>query len=169
MLSYLAVTQAELGMIMNFGSTGMQFERLPNFLHDRPRQFTPPILPTELLFPGLASQVLDALFQVHCALGPGFLHQVYRRASRIEFAQHYINFTYLKELPLRYEGQIIATKSTRLFNIDDKLLVATIAVHQIESTHSEKMHWAMNEIGCQLGLIANFYLGSLEVRFFRKP
>ena len=169
MLSYLAVTQANLGLIMNFGSTEMQYERLPNFLHERVRQFEPPPASADLLFPALTGQVLDALFAVHWTLGPGFLHQIYRRAARIELAHRTINFIYLKELPLRYNGQVIAIKPTRLLNVDGKLLVATLALQQITPTHTEKLRWTMNETGCQLGIIANFYPSRLEIRFLRNP
>lgn len=45
-------------------------------------------------------------FIAHSA--PGFLSQVYRRASRIELSHCGINYIYLKELPLRYKGQVVS-------------------------------------------------------------
>ena len=99
--------------------------------------------------------------------GAGFLHQVYRRAARIEFSHHSLSYQYLKELPLRFEGKIISMKPTRLIWVEQKLLVAVVALSQLAATHTEKMSWALRETGCHLGLIANFYPSRLDVRFLR--
>lgn len=166
-LSYTAVTGAELGLIMNFGSTSLQFERLPNFLENRQRVDSKIPIPADGLYPELTYQILDALFTVHRTLGPGFLSQVYRRASRIELSHCGINYIYLKELPLRYKGQVISQKETRLVWIEGKILLATVALSTITHEHTEKLRWAMRETGCQLGVIANFYPSRLDVRFLR--
>jgi GxxExxY protein len=166
LLSYLAVTGAELGFVMNFGAASMQYERLPNFLSQR-AQTPPPQPPPGLLYEVLTTPVLAALHMVHITLGPGFLHQIYRRATRIELAQVGLPFVFLKELPLRYAGHILSTKSTRFFWIEQKLLLATIAVTQVLPAHAAKVRWAMRELGCPLGLIANFYPSQLGIHFLR--
>ncbi|MCE7982117.1 MAG: GxxExxY protein [Caldilinea sp. CFX5] len=165
MLSYLAVTGAELGFLMNFGARLMEYERLPNFLGNRPR--TAALQPPDGVESTLTTPVLDALHTVYFTVGPGFLHQVYRRATRIELAHVGLNFTYVKELPLRYAGQMIAVKSTRFFWIEQRLLLATVAVQQLLPAHIGKLRWAMRELGCPLGLIANFYPTQLDLHFMR--
>lgn len=167
-ISYLAVTKAELALIMNFGNVAMQYERLPNFLREHLRQNKEIRPPVDLLYPELTKTILDALFIVHRTLGPGFLHQVYRRATRIELAQFGLNFSYLKELPLRYRGQIIAQKETRLFHIEHKIVLATIAVSLVSPGLTEKLRWAMGETGAQLGIVANFYPSQLALHFVRQ-
>jgi len=170
-ISYLAVTQADLGLIMNFGASSMQFERIPNFLGQRQMEenLAPAPVSDDLLYPELSARVLDALFHVHRILGAGFLHQVYRRATRIELAHRYIGCTYLKELPLRYNRRLIAMKPTRLFHIEHKMLLATVALKTITSTETERLRWAMNMTHARLGLIANFHGTRLELRFLRNP
>lgn len=168
-LSYVAVTNAELGLIMNFGAPSLQVERLPNFLANRqpqPNAITPP---ADCLYPELTRQVLDALFTVQRTLGPGFLQQIYRRATRIELSHQQINHLYLKELPLRYQGQTISHKESRLFWIEERLLLDMVALTQVTQAQTEKLRWAMRETRCQLGLIANFYPSQLEIRFARLP
>lgn len=168
MISYLAVTGADLGIVMNFGAVSLQTERLPNFLNLRkPLQWTPSISEAHLL-PELSNRVLFTLHIVHHELGPGFLHQIYRRATRIELSMQGINFIYLKELPLRFEGHNLGKVPTRLFWIEKELLLATIAVTEITDQHIEKMRWAMREIDVALGLIANFYPSRLVVKFIRR-
>ncbi len=167
LLSYLAVTNAELGFIMNFGARSMQYERLPNFLSSRQRSpLQRPLDPT-LLYPAVTKQVLDALYTVHVTLGTGFWHKVYRRATRIELAEVGVPFVFLRELPLTYAGQVIAMRPTRLMLVDQKVLVATVALDRITSTHTEKLRWAQRETNCKLAILANFAPTQLDVRFLR--
>lgn len=112
LLSYLAVTQAELGFIVNFGARSMQYERLPNFLSSRERSPTQRPVDPSLLYFALTKQVLDALYTVHFAIGTGFWHMVYRRATRIELRHLGVPFVYLRELPLTYAGQVIGMRPT---------------------------------------------------------
>ncbi|MCE7981426.1 MAG: GxxExxY protein [Caldilinea sp. CFX5] len=167
LLSYLAVTNAELGFIMNFGGRSMQYDRLPNFLSSRQRSpMRRPVDPT-LLYPALTNQVLDALYTVHFTLGTGFWHKVYRRATRIELAHVGVPFLFLRELPLTYAGQFVAMRPTRLMVVDQKVLLATVALDRITATHTEKLRWAQRETGCRLAILANFAPTQLDVRFLR--
>lgn len=166
-LSYVGVTKAELGLILNFGGTSFQSERLPNYLQNRKPLEPNFALPEGLLYPELTGHILSILHTVHHELGPGFLHQVYRRATRKELELQRINFIYLKELPLRFEGVPLTSSPTRLYLIEQKLLLATIAVPTITAQHSERMRWAMQETQTELGLIANFYPSRLDLRFLR--
>lgn len=166
-LAYLAVTRLKLALIMNFGGAAMQYKRLPNFL-DRRQPFRWQGAPTAtLLHPELTNTLLAALHEVHYTLGPGFLHQVYRRATYIELGRQGVQFQYLKSLPLRFEGHLLGLKPTRLFWIEQKLLLAAFALREITNSHLEKLRWAMQEMECRLGLIANFYPSKLEIRMVR--
>jgi GxxExxY protein len=110
---------------------------------------------------------MQVLHTVHITLGPGFLHQVYRRATRIELSHIGLNAEYLKELPLRFDGHYIGKKETRLFWVEQKLLLATVALAEVMPAHISKLRWAMREVGCQLGLLANFYPTQVKVQFVR--
>lgn len=165
-LSYLAVTQAELGFIMNFGAGSMQHERLPNFLHARqPSPIRTP--PANLLHSELTTPVLQALHTVHTKLGAGFIQQIYRRATRIELSHRGLAADYIKLLPIRFEGHEIGQRVTRFFLIEQKLLLSTVALTEITPTHTSHLRWAMRELDCALGLIANFYPSQVATRFVR--
>lgn len=167
MLSYLAVTEAELGFVMNFGTSHLATERLPNFLNQRK---SPPWfqdVPENILYPALTNRVLECVHAVHRTLGPGFLSQVYRRATRIELERNFIAFDYLKELPLIFESHPITTLPTRLFLVEDCILLATIAATAVTPKHTEKLRWAMQTTKTRLGLIANFYPSRPDIRFLR--
>lgn len=166
-LSYLAVTNAELGFLMNFGSRSMQYERLPNFLSSRQRSPLQRLFDPTLLHVELTKQVLDALYTVHFTLGPGFWHKVYRRATRIELRHMGVPFTFLNQLPLTYGGQTLGMRPTRLILVDRKVLLATVALDRVTASHTEKLRWAQRETGCQLAILANFAPSQLDVRFLR--
>lgn len=167
-LSYLAVTGAELGLIMNFGGSSMQFRRVPNFLQQRQPVVGSIVYPKNLLYPELTRVILDSLFDVHRTLGAGFLHQVYRRTARIEMLERGLTVKLIKELPLRFRGSVLAMKPVRLLLIDGKVLVATVALKSVKSAQTEKLRWAMRNMGVELGLIANFYPSTLAFRFYRQ-
>lgn len=169
-ISYLGVTGAELGLIMNFGGRSMQFKRVPNFITQRQAQVQAhrSVDVGSLLFPELVGTVLDGLYQIHHQLGPGFLHQIYRRSARIELGERGLAVRLLKELPLRFDGITIGVKPVRLLLVEDKILVATVAMKGIESADAEKLRWAMSAVGVRLGIIANFYPSALDVRFQRR-
>ena len=167
MISYLAVTNAELGLDMNFGAPLLQVERLPNFLGNRPRESAQVELPADILHPAVAQRVLAGLTTVYRGLGPGFLHQVYRRAMRIELSQLSLNSDYLKELPLRYRNITLAMKPVRFFLVEQRIMLATVALQQVTNEHHERLRWALRETGCQQGLIANFDPTQLEMHYVR--
>jgi len=50
-----------------------------------------------LLYPDLTDAIHRACHRVHFMLGPGFLHQVYRRARLIELRRSNLNYEYLKK------------------------------------------------------------------------
>jgi GxxExxY protein len=141
-LSYLKLTESELGLLMNFGTSSMQYERLPNFMKGANAQVSVAV-PENLLYGQESRAILDALHNDHSALGPGFLHQVFRRAVRIELAVPGLAEAYLQELPLRFRTIDIGTKPVRLFLVEGKVMLATISVKQITADHTEKMRWAM--------------------------
>lgn len=84
-ISYLKVTDADLALVVNFGQTPLGIQSLPNLLRQQQPEFhwQPQSLPAdeEWLYPDLVNRLLQVLHRVHFELGPGFLHQVYRRAT----------------------------------------------------------------------------------------
>ncbi|MBV7339810.1 GxxExxY protein [Chloroflexi bacterium TSY] len=98
--------------------------------------------------------ILDALYEVHYLVGPSFLHQVYRRAVRIELGIQGVNHEYIKELPLRFENVELGRKPTRLFWVESKILAGIGALKQLTPRHTEKLRWAMSELGCLLGSLS---------------
>ena len=164
-LSYLKVTGADLGIVVNFGEKRLTDERLPNFLRDQPGEFhwQRPAIDEDWLYPRLTQQLFEVLHRVHFDLGPGFLHQVYRRATMVALQHQEIGYEYVKTLPIVYEGHRLGVHPARLINVEDKVLVATFAVRSIDEGMIGRLRARLRILGVRLGLLANFKRTTLRI------
>lgn len=164
-LSYLKVTDADLAIVVNYGGPSLETERLPNFLRDKQPAFDwqPQSIAQDLLYPDLVNAVQRACHRVHFTLGPGFLHQVYRRATMIELRRSDLGYRYIKHLPVEYEGQVIGRQDVRLILVEGKVLLATFALRRTEDTLVEQLKAHLRRLDLKLGLLANFYDTRLTV------
>ncbi len=158
-ISYLKVTDADLAIVVNYGAPSLEDERLPNFLRDRQPEFIWRSQPVaqELLYPALVNDIQCACHRVHFTLGPGFLHQVYRRATMIELRRSGLNYEYLKRLPVEYQGQLLGYQDVRLILVESKVLLVTFALQKTAGAMAEQLKAHLRRLDLKLGLLANFY------------
>jgi len=164
-ISYLKVTDADLALVVNFGGALAEIERLPNFLRDRQPEFNwqPQPVADGLLYPDLVNDIQRVCHRVHFTLGPGFLHQVYRRAAMIELRRSGISYEYLKKLPVEYEGHLLGYQDVRLIVVEGRILLATFALRQIEETLVQRLRALLDRLNLKLGLLANFHNTKLTI------
>jgi len=164
-ISYLKVTDADLAIVVNYGGPSLEHERLPNFLRDKQPEFVWHHRPGAqgLLYPDLVNAIQRACHRVHFTLGPGFLHQVYRRATMIELRRSDLSYDYIKRLPIEYEGHLLGYQDVRLILVEDKVLLATFALRQADKSMAELLKARLRRLDLQLGLLANFYGTSLTI------
>ncbi|MEE9616007.1 MAG: GxxExxY protein [Anaerolineae bacterium] len=168
-ISYLKVTNADLAIVVNYGGPSLEDERLPNFLRDKQPEFVwrPRPVAQGLLYPDLVNGIQRACHRVHFTLGPGFFHQVYRRATMIELRCSDLSYDYIKRLPVEYEGQLLGHQDVRLILVEGKVLLATFALRQTDEAMAELLKAHLRRLGLKLGLLANFYGTRLVVRLVR--
>lgn len=169
-LCYLKVTGLKLGILVNFGSDEVEFKRVPNFLTQRSVSQPPAgaIQPADhLLYPELTGELRGILYEVHSELGPGFMHMHYRRATQIELRRRDIPYQVKKEITIHFRGQPIETRETRLLIVDNRVLVAPIAVRQITRKIRGRLRQYLQLLELELGLIVNFHAESLEIETVR--
>jgi GxxExxY protein len=164
-ISYLKVTDADLAIVVNFGGASVEDERLPNFLRDKRVDFIWEKRPltANLPYPDLTNHLLELCHRVHFELGPGFLHQVYRRATMVELHHRGTRYEYLKKMPITYQGQHLGFQDVRLILVEGKILLATVAVRQIEGAMKSVLKSRLKHLGLQLGLLMNFNATKLEM------
>ena len=158
-ISYLKVTNADLAIVVNYGGCSLDDKRLPNLLRDKHPEFAwePRSDSTGLLYPELTNAVLRACHRVHFVLGPGFLHQVYRRATMIELRRAGIGYEYIKQMPIEYENELLGYQDTRVILVEGKVLLATFALRESGGTAAEQLKARMRRLNIKIGLLANFY------------
>jgi len=164
-ISYLKVTDADLAIVVNFGGPSLEDERLPNFLRDKQPEFVwqPQPVANGLLYPDLVNDIQRACHRVHFILGPGFFHQVYRRATMIELRHGGLGYEYVKQLPVEYRGQLLGYQDVRLILVEGKVLLATFALRQTNKALVEQLKARLRRLGLKLGLLANFYGARLVI------
>lgn len=168
-LSYLKVTGADLAIVVSYGAASLLDERLPNFLREKVVAFERqdhPLLETGL-YPELTNCLLELLHRVHFELGPGFLHQVYRRVMMVELDHQGMKYRYIKQMPVLYDGHYLGTEPVRLIEVEDKLLLATVAVKQASQAMQSQLKARLKHLGLRLGVLANFNSTALQILFVR--
>lgn len=158
-ISYLKVSGADLALVANFGATSLRDQRLPNFLRDKQPEFSwePHPFGPDLLYPELVNDVQRACHRVHFALGPGFLHQVYRRATMIELRRSDVGYQYIKQLPIEYRGHLLGQQDVRLILVEERLLLATFSLRHVDDAMAQRLKTYLRRLDLRLGLLANFY------------
>jgi GxxExxY protein len=169
-ITYLKVTGLKLGILVNFGGDELEFRRIPNFVSDRSAsrpQVNAIQSSDHLLYPELMGELRAVLYEVHNELGPGLIHMHYRRAAQIGLRQRDTSYEVKKEITIRFRGQPIETRETRLLVVDNKVLLAPIAVRGITPRLKGRFRQYLKLLGLRLGLIANFHAPSLEIEVVR--
>ena len=96
--------------------------------------------------------------ETDCLENVGRLHaSVYRRATMIELPRSGLDYDYIKQLPVEYEGQLLGYQDVRLILVEGKVLLATFALRQTEDVMAEQLKAHLRRLGLKLGLLANFY------------
>lgn len=168
-LSYLKMTGADLAIVANFGAYSLQDERLPNFLREKKPNFVwekRPLL-KDLPYPDLTSRLLEVCHRVYFELGPGFFHQIYRRATMVELHRQDLKYEYIKKMAITYQGHNLGSQDVRLILVEDKILLATVAVKQVDEVMKSQLKVRLKHLGYQVGLLVNFHNMSVESLFVR--
>lgn len=166
-ISYLKVTKLPLGLLINFGSAKLSINSFPNNVNnksvlntnfdiDKVNLSTKQI---QLIEPHLliSKEILETL-------GPGYFHQVYRRAYWDELERNNIGFELIKDLELNYQGRYYGKKEVRFYKIND-LLISVIAVSSINDLILNRFYKFVKHYKCQNGLIINFNSTIVDFRF----
>lgn len=164
-LSYLKVTGADLGIVVNFGEKSLTDERLPNYLRDKKADFVwqPPQIDQDWLYPELSRQLFEALHRVHFELGPGFLSLLYRRAVMVELRHQEIPYRFIKTLPVTYRGHSLGEHPAQLIVVEDKILLAAFAANEIDEAMQGQLRARLRLLGLRLGFLANFNDTTLHI------
>ena len=104
----------------------------------------------------LSRQVVDAVFHVHKALGPGLLESVYEVCLCHELTKRGVAFQRQLTLPVVYDGVEIEAGLRLDLWIENQLIVELKAVEQLHEVHQAQLITYMKLTDTRLGLLVNF-------------
>jgi GxxExxY protein len=112
----------------------------------------------------LSYKVMQAVFEVHNTLGPGFVETVYEEALVYELELRGIVFERQKETVVHYKGRTVGTHRLDLV-VDDKIVLELKAVSALTDAFKQQTLSYLRATGAKLGILINF--GTPRVEYTR--
>lgn len=119
-----------------------------------------------LLYRDETFRIRRAIFDVHGAMGAGFLEAVYQECLGLEFERQGIPFETQKPLRLRYRGQDLRQTYAADFVCYGQIILELKAVRAIAPEHRAQTINYLRASGARLGLLVNFGAMSAEIERF---
>ncbi len=118
---------------------------------------------SNVVYPELSYQIMAAIFDVHKALGPGFLERVYKRALIEELTMRGLKVEEEKSFPVIYNEKNIGNHRLDLV-IEDKVVIELKAVDRFSVHHGAQLKSYLKASGLVLGILVNFSKSKVEYR-----
>ncbi len=118
----------------------------------------------KVIYRELSYRVMQAVFEVHNTLGPGFVESVYEEALAYELEMRGIPFERQKKIVVRYRDRVVGTH--RLDLVVDKTIVLELeAVSALNNVFKQQTLSYLKATGLRLGILINF--GTPRVEYTR--
>jgi len=118
----------------------------------------------KVIYRELSYRVMKAVFEVHNALGPGFIEGVYEEALAYELELRGIPFERQKAVTVRYKGRVVGIHRLDLV-VDGKIILELKAVSAITDVFKQQTLSYLKATGLRLGILINF--GAPRVEYTR--
>ena len=118
----------------------------------------------ELLYPDLAYRIIEAAFEVHNQLGPGFTEDIYERAMLHELRIRNIPFEEQKVIQVVYKGVNLGTYRLDMV-VDGVIILELKAVATLAPIYKQQILSYLKATNLHLGILLNF--GSVRVESAR--
>ena len=119
---------------------------------------------TELIEKELSYLIMQAAFEVHNTLGPGFPESIYEKAMAQELESRGVEIESQKEITVHYKGSPIGE-----FKLDNvakgRVILEYKAVSEIAPIHKQQALSYLKATGLQLAIVINF--GAERVQSYR--
>ncbi len=122
------------------------------------------VVSEKVLYSDLSYQILNALFEVHNYLGPGFSEDIYQQATMNELQIRKLPFEAQKIISVCYKEQFIGNYRLDLV-IDNLIILELKAVTQLNDFFKQQVVSYLKATGLHLGILANF--GSKQLQSVR--
>lgn len=118
----------------------------------------------EIIYRDLSFQIMNAIFEVHNTLGPGFIESIYEEALAHELTLRQIPFERQKEIVVHYKEKLVGTHRLD-FVIADKIILELKAISALTDAFKQQTLSYLKATGLKLGILINF--GTTKVEYTR--
>jgi GxxExxY protein len=118
----------------------------------------------DVIYPELSYRIMEAVFEVHNQLGPGFDGKIYGRAWITELKARAIPFESQKIIPVRYKGKLMGHYRLDL-EVANKIILELKAVAALNDLFKQQHTAYLKATGMRLGILINF--GQRRVEYVR--
>jgi GxxExxY protein len=118
----------------------------------------------EIVEKELSFHIMQAAFEVHNRLGPGFLESLYEEAMALELKAEGLNAVRQKRVVVRYKGQVIGEHILDTV-VDGRVVLEFKAVSALTAIHEQQALSYLKATGLPLAIVINF--GTPRVQYRR--
>jgi GxxExxY protein len=118
----------------------------------------------EIIEKELSYQIMNAAYEVHNELGPGFLESIYEVALAIELRAQGHSVKTQVRIPVIYKGEIVGEHILDHI-VEDRVILELKAATEIAPIHKQQALSYLKATGLQLAIVINF--GSERVQLAR--
>ena len=115
----------------------------------------------------IATQIVDAAFQVHSKLGPGLLESVYEVALAYELEKRGLSVKRQVPVPIKYDDLLFNEGFRADTIVDDSVIVELKSVESIAPVHKKQLLTYLRLADKKLGLLINFGAPLIKQGIFR--
>ena len=117
----------------------------------------------KLIYPELSYKIVGILMKIHTELWLGYQEQHYTRAVAKELRRTNIKFEQEKELPLKYQGELIG-KYKFDFVVENKIILEIKVADSLHSKFIKQLLSYLKSSDFKLGILVNFGKDKLEYK-----
>lgn len=118
----------------------------------------------KIIYPELSYEIMQAVFEVHNQLGPGFSESIFEEALAHEFELRGVAFERQKMITVRYKEREVGTYRLD-FVVDGKIVLEIKAVSALNDAFKLQTLSYLKATGLRLGILINF--GTPKVEYVR--
>jgi GxxExxY protein len=109
----------------------------------------------KILYKDLSYQIMQAVFEVHNTLGPGFIESVYEEAMAVELELLGVPLERQKVIPVTYKGRTVGLHKLDLI-VDTKIILELKAVSVLSDVFKQQTLSYLKATNLRLGILINF-------------
>ncbi len=116
----------------------------------------------------IGKEIVDAIYKVHTALGPGLLESAYQACLAYELEKRGLNVVCELVLPVMYDGKQIDAGYRIDMLVEDCVIVENKAVDKLLPIHEAQLLTYLRLKGCWLGFLVNWCTSLIKDGIHRK-